>query len=146
MSEAIENKPVRALEIAVPIKVKTYDIDSAGHVSNIVYLRWMEDLRLELMERHFSYQSFIEAGYQPIIAATEIQYKRAVKLFDRPIGHMWIESLSAASMRFHGEIVVNGEVTTRAFHTGVFVDVTSGRPRRMPQVVIQKFRQAQERL
>jgi acyl-CoA thioester hydrolase len=38
----------RCLEIEMPIRVRTYDIDSAGHVSNIVYLRWMEDMRLQI--------------------------------------------------------------------------------------------------
>ena len=32
--------------VEMPLKVQGYDIDVAGIVSNIVYVRWLEDLRL----------------------------------------------------------------------------------------------------
>ncbi len=31
------------------IEIKTYDIDVAGRVNNIVYVRWIEDLRSRLL-------------------------------------------------------------------------------------------------
>jgi len=40
----------RAFEISTPIAIRTYDIDFAGIVSNIVYLRWLEDMRLLWLE------------------------------------------------------------------------------------------------
>ena len=73
------------LGIQMKIKVRTYDIDSAGHVSNIVYFRWLEDLRLQLFEEYFSLRSFVEKGYTPVLAASSIEYKRPIKLFDEPI-------------------------------------------------------------
>ncbi|MGO9114694.1 MAG: hypothetical protein ACLP9L_36220 [Thermoguttaceae bacterium] len=39
------------LEVQVPLRVKPYDIDVVGVVSNIVYVRWMEDLRLAMLDR-----------------------------------------------------------------------------------------------
>ena len=50
----------RPLLIEMDIRVRTYDIDSAGHVSNINYLYWMEDMRLEVMERYFPMQPLIK--------------------------------------------------------------------------------------
>jgi acyl-CoA thioester hydrolase len=41
----------RIVERALPIR--TYDIDFAGIVSNIVYVRWLEDLRLAMMEEAY---------------------------------------------------------------------------------------------
>lgn len=133
----------RWLEIQMNIRVRTYDIDSAGHASNIVYFRWLEDMRLQMFEEHFSLQSFIEQGFTPIIAASSIEYKRPIKLFDKPIGHMWLSEIRRASMKFQGEIYVGDQLMTRASHTGVFVDIETMRPRRIPDVVIQKFRLAQ---
>ncbi|MBI2810003.1 MAG: acyl-CoA thioesterase [Candidatus Melainabacteria bacterium] len=132
------------LGIQMKIKVRTYDIDSAGHVSNIVYFRWLEDLRLQLFEEHFSFQSFVEQGYTPVIAASSIEYKRAIKLFDEPVGHMYLSEIRAASIKFYGEIYVGEQLTTRATHTGVFVDIDTMRPRRTPTALIEKFKQAQE--
>lgn len=33
------------------LEVKTYDIAAAGHVNNIVYARWLEDLRNMLFKK-----------------------------------------------------------------------------------------------
>jgi acyl-CoA thioester hydrolase len=33
-----------------PLPIRTYDIDFAGIVSNIVFIRWLEDLRLALLD------------------------------------------------------------------------------------------------
>ncbi|HEY9732994.1 MAG TPA: thioesterase family protein [Drouetiella sp.] len=130
------------LGIQMKIKVRTYDIDSAGHVSNIVYFRWLEDLRLQLFEENFSFQEFVDAGYTPVISASSIEYKRAIKLFDQPVGYMYLTEIRAASIKFYGEIYVDDQLTTRATHTGVFVDSETMKPRRTPTVVIEKFRQA----
>ncbi len=37
-------------EVCVSLRVKPYDIDVVGVVSNIVYVRWMEHLRLAMLE------------------------------------------------------------------------------------------------
>jgi hypothetical protein len=34
-----------------PLPIRTYDIDFAGIVSNIVFIRWLEDLRLGLLDQ-----------------------------------------------------------------------------------------------
>lgn len=132
------------LGIQMKIKVRTYDIDSAGHVSNIVYFRWLEDLRLQLFEEHFSFQSFVEQGYTPIIAASSIEYKRSIKLFDHPVGHMYLREIRPASVIFHGEIYVGDVLTTTASHTGVFVDIETNKVKRTPKEIIEKFKQARE--
>jgi len=132
---------IRCFEVTKPISISTYDIDFAGHVSNIVYLRWMEDMRLKVFDEHFPLKGFMDAGLLPVIAATSIEYKRAIRLFDKPVAHMWIKEVRAASVIFNGEIVLNGEVTTTAAHTGVFVSATSMKPVRTPKEIVEKFRQ-----
>lgn len=115
------------------IPVVTYDIDFAGHVSNISYLRWFEQLRLLLFEKYYPLERVMEKGFLPIIASHVIEYKKAIKLFDKPRGHMWIEERGAARLKFRGEIVVNGEIATRAEHVGLFIDSTTMKPVRMPR-------------
>lgn len=41
---------IRPFELEIVLSVQTYDIDFAGIVSNIVYVRWLEDMRLKIME------------------------------------------------------------------------------------------------
>lgn len=79
---------LRPLEIQVPLSVKTYDIDFAGVVSNIVYVRWLEDLRMEMLSRYLPLNELLSDNIAPLIVQTKIDYKKSIQLFDQPIGKM----------------------------------------------------------
>jgi acyl-CoA thioester hydrolase len=133
----------RPLSVDLPISVRTYDIDSAGHVSNIVYVRWLEDLRLELFEKHFSLQAFVQENITLVLASTHIDYKRSIRLFDRVTAQMWVESLTNATIKLRAEFAVDGKMTTEAWHTAVFVDLRTMKPRRVPEIVQARFKESQ---
>jgi len=113
-------------------EVKTYDIDFAGHVSNIVYIRWLEDLRFLLLREHLPLKPQMEAGYVPILVRTNIQYKRAIRLFEPVVGRMWIQSVGAARIIIAAQILVHDEVCADVVQEGVFAELESGRPLRVP--------------
>ncbi|MBW4534820.1 MAG: acyl-CoA thioesterase [Pleurocapsa minor HA4230-MV1] len=80
-------------EVALDLPIKTYDIDFAGIVSNIVYIRWLEDLRLKMLEFYFPLEQLMSKGYCPTVNSTEIKYQKALRLGDRPVGKMWMSQL-----------------------------------------------------
>lgn len=121
------------------INVRTYDIDYNNHVSNIRYFYWLEEMRNMLFEKYFPLEEFMQAGLSPIIASTQIEYKRAIRLFDRPKAHMWLSQMGNASMTIECEIRVDGQLTTTARHVGVFVEFATGKPVRLPAVCREKF-------
>jgi len=47
-----KTQSVRPMLIQKPLKINGYDIDVMGIVSNIVYIRWFEDLRFEFLDRY----------------------------------------------------------------------------------------------
>jgi acyl-CoA thioester hydrolase len=53
--------------IRLAFPVKTYDVDFAGIVSNIVYVRWLEDLRLELLARTCPLARLVAEGIGPVL-------------------------------------------------------------------------------
>jgi acyl-CoA thioester hydrolase len=122
-----------------PFTVRTYDIDFAGHVSNIVYIRWLEDLRFLLLEEHLPLKPQMDAGYAPILVRTNIQYKRAIRLFEPVVGRMWIQSVGAARIILAAHILVNDEVCADIVQEGVFADLTTGRPMRVPAEMRRKI-------
>lgn len=126
----------RMLEVDMDIFVGTYDIDFAGHVSNIVYLRWFEALRLKIFEKYYPLKQVMDEGYLPIITSHFVEYKQAVTLFDSPHGHMWIDSISKARIKFKGEVRVNGQIATQAIHEGVFVASKTMKPTRIPPGIL----------
>jgi len=74
--------------IEIPLIVNTYDIDAAGHVNNIVFVRWLEDLRNKLVSDICDFQKLYNDGYYIVVASTFIKYKKQLKIFDKPYGFM----------------------------------------------------------
>jgi acyl-CoA thioester hydrolase len=133
----------RCFETSLDIRVGTYEIDYAGHVSNQVYLRWCEDLRLQLLEEHFPLQDLMADGFMPVLISSEVRYHKPIKLFDKPTGYMWLEKLGAATMEFCGEFKVGETLATSVKHTGVFVSTKTMKPTRMPAKIVTKHNQWQ---
>lgn len=137
---AVDSIAHRGLFIEHDITVGTYDIDFAGHVSNISYLRWLEDMRLELFEKYFPLKNFLAEFKTPVLASTHIQYKRPIRLFDIPHGFMWVSKVRQASVTIEARLTVDGELTTVAEHVGVFIDLNTHKPIRVPHILIEKFK------
>ena len=123
----------KSLEVTLNLPVKTYDIDFAGIVSNIVYLRWLEDLRLKILETYLPLEQLMARGYCPIIASTQIQYKKALKMFDRPVGKMWVAELGRSRCTLQTEIYLDRTVTTTATQVGFFINLETMRPIAIPE-------------
>jgi acyl-CoA thioester hydrolase len=134
----------RFLAVTLDVRVSTYDIDYAGHVSNISYFRWLEDMRLKILEAYFPLDELMKEGYMPILAGSQIKYKRAIRLFDKPKGEMWISDITAATMTFTGRFLVNGEVCTEASHQGLFISSTTAKPCRLPPRIVEAYKAWQE--
>ncbi|MGC8654465.1 MAG: acyl-CoA thioesterase [Candidatus Kryptoniota bacterium] len=100
--------------IELKLEVKAYDIDAAGHVNNIVYVRWLEDLRTELMKEIFDLRKVIEAGFYIVVTSTLIRYKREIKLFDRPIGKIILSGIGHGVLMLKASIEVSSRVCTIA--------------------------------
>jgi acyl-CoA thioester hydrolase len=135
--DTIHKKQPFKVEIHLP--VRTYDIDFAGVVNNIVYVRWLEDLRLEMLARHFPLDEQLNHGIVPVIVQTKIDYKQPIKISDTPNGKMWIEAMESLRWTVNAEIVVNDKVAALGEQVGIFVDLQSNKPIRMPKELKQKY-------
>lgn len=98
-------------EIESDLEVKTYDIDIAGHVNNIVYVRWLEDLRSKILESRYPVSELLKVNLYPVVTETRIRYKNQLKLGDMPTGTIWIESIRHGVMNLKiifrkGDVVI----------------------------------------
>lgn len=127
-------------EVSLDIPVRTYDIDFAGVVSNIAYIRWLEDLRLQILDEYFPLERAMrEQGISPVLLKTSIDYRQPIRLFDQVLGRMWVPHIGRARMVLQAEFVVGGQVRATAEQTGCFVDVATGRPVPMPEDIGSRF-------
>jgi acyl-CoA thioester hydrolase len=116
------------------IRVKTYDIDFVGHVNNAVYVRWLEDLRLELLDQHYPLADMTEEGIVPIIINTNIHYKQGVVLSEKFVtARMWMSSLERATFHLAAEFLVGDQLRCTATQRGAFIDNKKMRIVRIPQ-------------
>lgn len=127
------------MRVELPLVIKTYDIDFAGHVSNIVYIRWLEDLRLQWLETYFPLAPQLAQGIAPVLIRTEIEYRRALRLGDRPLGRMWVTGVTRARWTLEAEFVVDGTVAAWARQAGCFVRLETGRPVPVPAPLRDRF-------
>jgi len=107
------------------LKVNTYDIDIAGHVNNIVYIRWIEDLRAELFSQIYPLEKLLEINYYPVVISTELKYKGQIKLFDKPIGRIFLESYSHGVIMLKIEICLNDDTAFTATQKCVLMNLTT---------------------
>ncbi|WP_416670841.1 acyl-CoA thioesterase [Egbenema bharatensis] len=129
----------RPFEVEIPLPVRTYDIDFAGIVNNIVYVRWLEDLRLEMLARHFPLNEQVENNIAPVLLQTKIDYKQSIKLSDTPMGKMWMKSLEPLRWTVNATIGVNEQVAAIGEQVGIFVNLQTNKPIRIPKVLKQKY-------
>ena len=129
----------RPFEIELTIPVCTYDIDFAGIVSNIVYIRWLEDLRFKLLDEHLPLDRQVEQGYAPILTETQIEYKRSIKLFDRVVGRLWVSNLGRIKWTVQAEIITNNQLAAKATQMGAFVSLDNNRPIPIPEELLHKY-------
>ena len=123
----------RPFEVSLSLPVRTYDIDMLSIVHNRVYIRWLEDLRMQVLAEYLPLQPLVEAGISPLLIKTCIEYKRPVRLFDPLMGHMWMAAMGRARYTLQAEFLVNGQLMATAEQTGCFVEIASERPIPVPK-------------
>jgi acyl-CoA thioester hydrolase len=129
----------KSFGVETGIEVKSYDIDIVGHVNNIVYIRWMEDLRLKILEHYLPYDRLMEQGISPVLLRTEIDYRKAVNMFEPVVGKAWISGFEGIRMHIQFEFEVDGVVRAAGRQIGVFFNLDRQKPVRPPRDFLKRF-------
>ncbi|MCC7358637.1 MAG: acyl-CoA thioesterase [Anaerolineales bacterium] len=123
----------RPLAVVRAIRVQGYDVDFAGIVSNIVYIRWLEDLRVQMLDTYLPLPNLLAEGLVPVLSRTEIDYRRPIRLFDEVEGRMWLAEAASPRWVLAAELYANGKRAAQARQSGVFVHTASLRPAPLPK-------------
>jgi acyl-CoA thioester hydrolase len=134
---------VRALSaerrFEMPLVPEPADIDELGHVNNIVYVRWIQ----ELAAAHWcSITSAAERGEVAwVVMRHEIDYKAGAYLGDALAGRTWVGEQSAATCVRHTEIARadDGRLLMAAQTTWCAIHPADGRLRRIPDAIRARF-------
>jgi len=108
---------------------RTYDIDFAGVVNNIVFIRWLEDLRLALMAEVYPIDRALRDDVAPILLSTRIEYRRPVTIQDFSLkGRMWVPRMERIKWHVAAEFTVAGQVHASAEQVGLFIRLSTRKP------------------
>lgn len=114
-------------EIQMKIDIETYDIDIAGHVNNIVFIRWLEKMRTRLLAGIVPFPKLLDKNIYPVVISTEAKYKKLIKLFDKPVGSMMLGYYSHGLMILNAAIKVNNITVFSAVQKCVLIDLKSNK-------------------
>lgn len=121
------------IETKLHLPIRPYDVDVAGIVSNIVYVRWLEDLRSELLHSVFARGALGDSGLMPVVVRTEINYRASLRYADRCTGRMRVAEAGRTSLTLDASFVnERGETAADARQVSVFVAIATGRPAPVP--------------
>lgn len=118
----------RAFQVHIPLTVKTYDVDFSGVASHLTFLRWIEDLRLQMLREHPALQRQVDSGGVPVVAHTTVHYREPVGLGETLRGSMWVSRTGRCRWTLRAEFDLRGRVAVLASQSGCFLDPGSRRP------------------
>lgn len=95
------SSPVEVFEM--PISVEAADIDQLGHVNNVTYLRWVQDVATA----HWQSAALAadQAALAWVVLRHEIDYKRPAFLRDQIIARTWVGAARRLRFERHTELV-----------------------------------------
>jgi acyl-CoA thioester hydrolase len=124
------------------IVVTDDDIDALGHASNIVFVRWIQDVALAHSAAvGLDIEAYRRLGAVFVVVRNEIDYLRPAMRGDTIECRTWISSVMAAKCLRSTEIVrrEDSELLARSVTTWGFVEMATGRPRRITDPVREAF-------
>lgn len=116
-------------------EVDASDIDPLGHVNNIAYVRWIQDIAIaHSAALGLDFAEYDKLGGIFVVRRHEIDYLRPVLRGDAIEAHTWIASVMAAKCVRMTELLrgPDSEPVAKANTVWGYVDLKTGRPTRIP--------------
>lgn len=119
--------------------VEANDIDVMGHVNNVVYVQWIQDVAV----KHWLARASVEliTNVQWVVVRHEIDYLRPAFLGEHLIAHTWVGAATAATYERFTEIARSGDdkIIVRARSVWCPVNAETKRPRRVDAEMRARF-------
>ena len=119
--------------------VSPADIDEMGHVNNVVYLRWVQDLAVAHWRAAAPPED--QADLLWVVTRHEIDYKRPALPGDEIVGRTWVGRASRLSYERHSELVraSDGRLLVKALTLWCPLDATTRKPKEPREEVRKRF-------
>ena len=128
----------------ISIAVAPADIDGMGHVNNVVYLRWVQDVAVA----HWRAVAAPEHRKKVlwVVVRHEIDYKQSARLGDTILARTWVGAATRIKFERHTEMVraSDGSLLAKARSVWCPIDAVTFRPTIVSAEVRAMFSLAEE--
>jgi len=126
--------------------IPTAAIDENGHVNNVAYVQWMQDIAIEHYEAIGGLNPMREAGAMWVIREHRIEYLLPAFAGEEIEIKTWVENVRRVRSLRKYEFIrkSDGRVLVRGETDWVFVDAKTGTLRAIPEEVSRVFAISQE--
>ena len=116
------------------LKVAATDIDDMGHVNNVVYVRWVQ----EVAAAHWDHAAGpeLKSKYAWVVLRHEIDYKNPAFVADHISGLTWVGDHNGARFDRFVKIQSEKKVLAEAKTTWCLLDAKTLRPIRIPEEIL----------
>jgi acyl-CoA thioester hydrolase len=124
------------------VRVEADDIDALGHASNIAFVRWIQDVAIaHSASVGLGLEGYRRLGAIFVVVRHEIDYLRPAFRGDVVEARTWITTVMAAKCLRATELVrkADGKLFAKGITTWGFIELATGRPRRITQDVRAAF-------
>ena len=121
------------------IRVQPSDIDELGHVNNVVYLRWVQDVAVAHWRSAATAQQ--QADVLWVVVRHEIDYKHPARLEDGIVARTWVGAATRSTFQRHTEILRAADRRLLVRARTVWCPISSGtlRPMHVGDDVRERF-------
>lgn len=134
---------------SLEVRAEAADIDELDHVSNLVYVRWVQQAATSHSAAiGWDFEAYRRLGAVFVVRRHEIDYLRSAVLGDRIVLRTWVDSWKAVSsvrmtsivrLDGPGDAPEGGTELARARTTWALVSTDTGRPVRIPDDLRERF-------
>ena len=116
-------------------------IDGNGHVNNVAYVQWMQDVAIEHFEASGCHDAMDAAGGTWVARFHHIEYLSPALLGERLEAQTWVVDFRRVRTlrRYRFVRLSDGQVIAQGETEWAFINTKSGRPMAIPEEIRQAF-------
>ena len=115
------------------LKIYPYDVDYMAIVHNVVYIRWLEEMRTDMMEGVYSMAESIEAGVTPVINKLQAEYHLPLRISTKATAKIRIKEMTKLKWIIAFEVSSEAGLHFSAEQLGYFYNIKLNKPSRVPK-------------
>ena len=125
---------LRDFRTITSLPVQWGDMDAFGHVNNVVYIRWFESGRIDLLDSYENQVTMAKGGVGPILVSIKCDYKKQLHFPDTIHIGSRVGTIGRTSMDVEHAVFSErlGVIAATGHSTLVVFDYDANRPVRIP--------------